>query len=76
MYSYTPCTVVGSFIRRAIGILYYYVRVCYVCPQNRYHRNNPYHNHVHAADVLLTTDFLLKAKPLEVCIVHLCFGIS
>jgi cAMP-specific phosphodiesterase 4 len=33
--------------------------------QNRYHSSNPYHNHIHAADVLLTTDFLLKAKPLE-----------
>ena len=46
------------------------VCVCVLSPQNRYHSTNPYHNHIHAADVLLTTDFLLKAKPLEVVYVH------
>ncbi|CAI8015370.1 cAMP-specific 3',5'-cyclic phosphodiesterase, isoforms N/G [Geodia barretti] len=40
--------------------------------QNRYRSTNPYHNHIHAADVLLTTDTLLKAKPLEVTIILLC----
>ena len=34
-------------------------------PQDHYHPN-PYHNKEHAADVLLATNFLLKAKALEV----------
>ena len=40
--------------------------ICLLCIQNRYHSDNPYHNQMHAADVLLSTDFLLRAKPIEV----------
>ena len=40
------------------------------CTQKQY-RDNPYHNRVHAADVLMTTHYLLKAKPLEVHTVYM-----
>ena len=34
--------------------------------QNEYIATNPYHNSMHAADVFLVTNYLLKAKALEV----------
>ena len=37
--------------------------------QKKY-RDNPYHNRIHAADVLLATHYLLSAKPLEVHVLY------
>ena len=34
--------------------------------QSNYHDRNPYHNAIHAADVVISTNYLLRAKALEV----------
>lgn len=42
--------------------------------EDHYHRDNPYHNSIHAADVTQSTHVLLSVPALEVsCIFHFLF---